>query len=387
MNESQTSPLVLHARVVAGKGGGPDKTILNSPRYLSPLGYECVCVYLREPDDAGFEVLRERAVEKRAPLVEVDDFGFTDFGIVKRLRTVIEQHRSDAPLIWHGHDYKTNVLGWMLRRHFPELILVTTAHGWVHKTWKTPLYYAIDRWSIKRYQHVICVSRDLYDASRKLGLPESQVTLIDNAIALDDYEIDLDQDKAKQELGVSSDAKLVAAVGRLSDEKGFDILIDAVTQLIERGHNIELAIAGEGAFREALQSQIEATGHTDRIRLLGFVKDPRTVYRATDCYALSSYREGLPNVVLEAMTMRIPVVSTRIAGMPDLVEDGVNGVMIDPGSKDQLSAAIERVLTESELARRLVEAGRQTIESRFDFAKRMAKIGAIYDSLIKSTPS
>ena len=377
-------PLVLHARVVAGKGGGPDKTILNSPRYLAPLGYRCVCVYLREPGDSGFEVLRERAAEKRAPLVEVDDFGFTDFGIVKRLRGVIEQHRSDAPLIWHGHDYKTNLLGWMLRRHFPDLMLVTTAHGWVHKTWKTPLYYAIDRWSMKRYQHVICVSRDLYEASRKLGLPEDRVSLIDNAIALDDYDIDLDQDKAKQELGVSPESKLVVAVGRLSDEKGFDILIDSVTQLINAGQNVELAIAGEGAFRDALQSQIEASGHADRIRLLGFAKDPRAVYRAADCYALSSYREGLPNVVLEAMTMRVPVISTRIAGMPDLVEDGVNGLMIEPGSVDELAAAIQKIVNDAPLSQRLAQAGRETIESRFDFSKRMNKIAAIYGRVTQS---
>ena len=246
MSDSSLAPLVLHARVVAGKGGGPDKTILNSPRYLEPLGYRCTCVYLRHPDDSGFSILRERASSKRAPLAEVDDFGFTDFGIIKRLRRLVSEHQPQSPVIWHGHDYKTNLLGWMLRRHFPELILVTTAHGWVHKTWKTPLYYAVDRWSMKRYQHVICVSRDLHEAASKLGLSADRLSLIDNAIALDDYELELDQASAKQQLGVSVDSKLVVAVGRLSDEKGFDILINAIGQLLRAGQNVELAIAGEG---------------------------------------------------------------------------------------------------------------------------------------------
>ncbi|MEL6105520.1 MAG: glycosyltransferase family 4 protein [Planctomycetota bacterium] len=377
------SPMVLHTRVVAGKGGGPDKTILNSPRHLSPLGYRCGCVYLRHPDDSGFEVLRERAAARQAPIAAVDDFGFTDVGILKRLRRVVEEHQSDAPLIWHGHDYKTNLIGWMLRRHFPKMILVTTAHGWVHKTWKTPLYYAIDRWAMKRYQHVICVSRDLFEASRRLGLPEDRISLIDNAIALDDYEIALRKEEAKRELGLSADSKLVVAVGRLSDEKGFDVLIKSVEDLIQSGNDIQLAIAGEGAEREALERQMESSPFSERLHLLGFVKDPRVVYRAADCYALSSYREGLPNVVLEAMTMRVPVVCTRIAGMPDLVQDGENGLMVEPGNVNELASSIGRVLTDTELSARLAVSGRQTIESRFDFSQRMAKIASIYDRLIR----
>ena len=111
------------------------------------------------------------------------------------------------------------------------------------------------------------------------------------------------------------------------------------------------------------------------------------MYRAADCYALSSYREGLPNVVLEAMTMRIPVISTRIAGMPDLVEDNVNGLMVEPGNTDELAHSIKRVLLDPPLAQRLTAAGRDTIETRFDFGKRMQKIAAIYDRLMSSRVS
>ncbi|MCD0458903.1 glycosyltransferase family 4 protein [Roseiconus lacunae] len=414
----QMRPLVLHTRVISGQGGGPEKTILNSPRFLDDLGFDSQCVYLRHPGDDGFEIIRQRAQQKRAPLVEVDDFGIKDFGVVKRMRRAVERlletresqartvggevasrERSGAPetfeselathpsplatsassrLIWHGHDYKSNLIGLLLRKHFPEMRLATTVHGWVQKTWKTPLYYAIDRWCLSRYEQVICVSRDLFEDCQRLGVEPSRLSLIDNAIALDDYDFDLPSAEAKTQLGLPTSIQLVAAVGRLSDEKGFDLLIEATVDLIRQGRDVGLVIAGDGAFRAALQSQIDASGFGDRIKLLGFVADPRVVYRAADLYVLSSYREGLPNVVLEAMAMNVPVVSTNIAGMPDLIDDGENGVMIDVGRADAIHDAVRSLLDAPEKRARLAEAGRKTVEERFSFRRRMERMVEVY---------
>jgi len=371
-------PLVLHVRVVSGTGGGPDKTILNSPRFLRTLGYRSTCVYLRDPADRGFDVLVRRAVERHAPLVAVDDFGIRDWRIISRLRSVLD---ADPPIIWHGHDYKSNLLGLILKRWFPQMRLVTTVHGWVQKTRKTPLYYFIDRQCLPRYEAVICVSRDLQDRCRKLGVEEKKLRLIDNAIALDDYAVEQTQAEAKRQFGVPDPQRLVVAVGRLSYEKGFDLLIQAVAELVRGGHDIGLLIAGDGGEREVLAQRSDDAGVSDRVRLLGFVDDPRLVYRAADVYVLSSRREGLPNVVLEAMAMGIPVVATKIAGMPDLIEDRVNGVLVSPDSHVALSSAINELLTDAGLARKIGDAGRKTVEDRFSFQRRMEKVVQVYQSI------
>ena len=337
-DSNSDEPLVMHVRVVSGTGGGPDKTILNSPRFLSPMGYRCVCVYLRDPRDDGFSVIAERAAVRNAPLEAVDDFGIKDFGIVSRLRELVDRYQ---PTIWHGHDYKSNLLGLMLARRHP-MQMVTTVHGWVQKTWKTPLYYFIDRQCLPRYGKVICVSQDLFDDCLRVGVPAKNLSLIDNAIALDDYELDIDSAEAKRQLGFPSDTTLVVGVGRLSNEKGFDLLIQAVANLIDSGADVALSIAGDGAERESLQQRIDSSGHADRIRLLGFVADPRVVYQAADLYALSSRREGLPNVVLEAMAMSVPVLATKVAGMPTLIQDGVNGRLIALDSLAELQQGFDR---------------------------------------------
>lgn len=374
-------PLVMHVRVVSGHGGGPDKTILNSPRYLERLGYRSVCVYLRDPADSGFPVLADRAAEKRAPLVAVDDFGIRDWKLLARVSKLVDR---DPPAIWHGHDYKSNLVGLLvnrqrIKRGHPPMRLVTTVHGWVHKTWKTPLYYFIDRQCLPRYEQVICVSRDLHDDCLRIGVPPERLSLIDNAIALDDYEFGISQAEARAQLCFHPQRPLIAAVGRLSAEKAFDRLIDAVVALNRSGTEVGLAIAGSGVEQDRLQERAVSSGLIDRIHLLGYFADPRLLYQAADLFVLSSLREGLPNVVLEAMAMRKPVIATRIAGLPNIIQDGVNGRLIEPNNTEAIQNAIAELLAAPDQRTRLAEAGRQTIEDRYSFDKRMEKIKAVYE--------
>ena len=127
-------------------------------------------------------------------------------------------------------------------------------------------------------------------------------------------------------------------------------------------------------------------GHGNRIRLLGFQSEVIPLYEAMDLFVLSSLREGLPNVVLEAMALEVPVVSTRIAGIPRLIDDGRNGLLVDPGSIDALAAAIARTIDDPALRHELEREGRATVEANHSFAVRMDKFRALYDELLKRDP-
>ena len=376
-------PFVLHARVISGTGGGPDKTILNSPRALQEKGYRSACLYFRDPEDQGFEVIRQRAVERNTKIVAVDDYGFLDWKIIKRTR---EKVLDLKPLVWHGHDYKSNLLG-LLTRRFHPMKLVTTVHGWVQHTWKTPLYYAIDRRCLPRYDQVICVSRDLFLDCKKLGVAPERLSLIDNAIAVEDYSRTDTISLAKEKLGFSVDCPLVLGVGRLSKEKGFDLLIHAVSNLNRSGQKVALAIAGDGDERETLENLIKQLGAQDQIKLLGFVQDARPFYQAADLFVLSSLREGLPNVVLEAMASGTPVLTTRVAGMPTLVEDGVNGRLIPPESVEYLQSEIGELVANQPKLARFAMAALQTVQDRFDFGSRMGKVVSVYEQLNIDAPT
>jgi glycosyltransferase involved in cell wall biosynthesis len=378
--DRRTAPVaVLDARVVANAGGGPDKTILNSPRFLAASGYRNLCLYLHPPDDPGFDKIRQRANARQAPLIGVPDRGPLDWRVFSEALNVCRRERVR---IWHGHDYKTNLLGLLLRPFWP-MRLVTTVHGWVDYSNRLPLYYRLDRLCLPRYEKVLCVSEDLYLRCRECGVPARRCELLENGIDLDEYRRQRSTAEAKARLGLTK-RFVVGAAGRLSEEKGFDLLIRAADRLTRDGLDLTLLIIGEGPQREALQGLIERLGLSDRVRLLGYRSDLPEWYQAMDVFALSSLREGLPNVLLEAMALEVPVVSTRLDGVRRLVADGDSGLLVEPGSAEQLAAAMGRLLTDEALRGRLARAGCSTIEQRYSFAARMERVRRLYDELLGS---
>jgi glycosyltransferase involved in cell wall biosynthesis len=373
-----TPPVVFDTRVVTGAGGGPDKTILNQPRFLRPLGYRNLCGYLYPPGDAGYTQIEAKASRYKAPLVSIPDRGPWDWRVVNQLLSVC---RRENVAIWHGHDYKTNALGLLLRRFWP-MKLVTTVHGWVHHTTRTPLYYKIDKFCLPRYDRVLCVSPDLHEAAVVCGVPPERCVLVENGIDTAEYTRKLSVADAKSKLGFPTQSLLVGAVGRLAPEKAFDLLVRSVHDLVTRGLDVRLVIVGDGDDRPRLEALIRELNLADRVTLAGWQGDVRAYFEAMDVFALSSLREGLPNVLLEAMALETPCVATRIAGIPRLISDGQNGLLVEAGDLAALTRSLAAIMTNAELRTRLAWAGRATIDARYSFHARMERIAMIYDELL-----
>jgi glycosyltransferase involved in cell wall biosynthesis len=334
---------------------------------------------MHPPGDPGFEQLRGRARVCEAPLISIPDRGPWDWKLIGRL---LHLCRRERVALWHGHDYKSNALGLLLKRFWP-MRLVTTVHGWVKHTRRTPLYYWVDRLCLPRYEQVICVSEDLRQDCLAAGVSEERCILLENGIDTRQYVRQWSVQEAKEKLGFSFSRLLVGAVGRLSKEKGFDLLIQAAARLLKRGFDFDLCIIGEGDEQRRLEALIATTGCQGRIRLLGYHADPLNFYQAMDVFALSSLREGLPNVLLEAMAVEVPVVATSVAGIPRLIQDASDGLLVAPGDVDGLEKALALLLADAALRRRLGKAGRATVEARYSFQARMGKIQTLYDALLR----
>lgn len=368
---------VLHLRTVSGHGGGPEKTLLNSPRFLRDT-YELKLAYVRPKGDATYE-MPARAAARGVDLTDIPERGAVDPRTIWRLARTIMSFRPD---ILHAHDYKTNLLGLFLGRCF-RIPTITTLHGYVTRGGRLELYYFLDRLCLSQMDHVIAVSNDLDQHAQMVRVPNSRRSLVENAIDTDEFRRQLDVTSAKKRLGFRSKRLTVGAVGRLSREKGFDVLIRAAHQLIGRGHDIDVVIAGDGEEEQALRALIRELDLDQRVRLLGHCADTRALYEALDIFVLSSLREGLPNVVLEALAMEVPVVATRVAGVPRLIQDGKNGVLVEPGSVESLAQSMSQLLGNDSLRDRLAKQGRQTVVDHYSFAVRMQKIRRIYDELLR----
>ncbi len=382
-SSSSADPITaLEVRVVTGSGGGPEKTILNTPRFLRDLGYETICTYMHPPQDPGFEVLRRRAAELDAPLVGIPDRGIRDVKVISKIAKLCRQHNVK---IWHGHDYKSNLLG-LLLRPFHRMKLVTTVHGWVNHEGNMPLYSKLDRWCLPYYHHVICVSEDLHAECSNLRIRPQRLSLIENAIDETQFCRSTDRATAKALYNLPTDRLTIGAVGRLAEEKGFHLLLPAFAQLLSEGHSLTLAIAGEGTARAAIEQQIQELGIDDHVHLLGFQENTQQLFQAFDIFCLSSLREGLPNVLLEALACEVPSVATDLPGVRQVIaQPNQQGLIVPPGNIEALTVALRQLIVSKTQRDTLATAGRQRILDHFSFANRMRHIAQIYNNLLNGT--
>jgi glycosyltransferase involved in cell wall biosynthesis len=368
---------MMHLRVVAGTGGGPEKTILNSPRFIKHHGYDAHVVYLCPNDPVIQESLKTRATQLDCPLTLIEDRGLRDFSVVGKLLRFCRENQIE---LFQTHDYKSNALGILLRR-LHRMHLVTMLHGWTDMSGRMPLYKRIDQRCLPWYKKLICVSEDLVEECRRLKIPDSKIELVHNAIDLTTYTRWLDKEQAQREIGIDPNlGPLVGMVCRLSSEKGILEAIAMVDRFRSMGKAIQLWIAGDGPFRSEIEKEISRLNLFANIRLLGQLADARVFYQAMDVFLLNSIREGLPNVVLEAMALEIPVVATRVAGVPSLIRSGLTGWLIEPGDARMLDGSIDEAFA-TELALARVFEARKLIQEKFSFDRRIERVAGIYDAL------
>jgi len=172
----------------------------------------------------------------------------------------------------------------------------------------------------------------------------------------------------------------VISVGRLAPVKGHAVLVEALDLLRRQGRQVRLRIAGDGPERKNLEREVAARGLSGQVVFEGWLAQEKvlTLYRGADLFALSSFAEGVPVVLMEAMAMEIPCVAPCIHGIPELIEDGVSGLLVPPASPEKLAAAIGRLQDDGGLRRRIGAAGRQQILARYCLAKNVVALRDIF---------
>lgn len=371
-------PVVLHVRVVAGKGGGPDKTILRSAEHLNPSKLRVAAAYIHPNGDPGIATIREQARRHGCPLYEIAESGPVD---PRTVRSLVQLCRKLRVTVWHGHDYKSNALGLLVRKLWP-MKLITTVHGWTRETARTRLYYHVDNWCLPRYDHVITVSPPLYHHCLKLGIPRDKLSYIPNGVEVEEFRPAGIRDVVREELGVARDAMAMGVVGRFSVEKGVDRALRLLAALKPRYPRIELHLFGDGPERAALEGLAGGLGVTDAVRFHGWLADSRRAYEMMDVLLLPSHTEGLPNVVLEAMAMNVAVAATDVGGVRELLDGGRCGVILSQDESAWLRV-IEPLLVSASRREELARQARARVEKHYTFAQRLAKEWKVYKHLLR----
>jgi glycosyltransferase involved in cell wall biosynthesis len=377
MPEATAPVRVLELRTVRGTGGGPEKTILLGAARAGPGVAVTVC-YLRDARDAVFSIDR-RAAAAGVDYVEVCERHSFDPSIWRPLRELVRARAID---VVHAHDYKTNLLAWLLGRS-TGVVPLSTAHGWTGHSWRERLvYYPADKRILGRLPVVIAVSSDVRADLVAHGCRPERVRVLLNGIDHLAFRREhMRVPEARARFGVSNGQVTVGAVGRLEPQKRFDLLIDVFEAVRQTYPRAQLLIAGDGSLKPALQAQIDARQLGPCCRLLGQVDDVPLFHHALDLFVQSSAYEGTPNVVLEAMALETPVVATDVGGTAELVTHRRDGLIVPTGDADALRSAIQDVFADPQAASSRAAAARHRVETDLSFESRLRALERIYREL------
>jgi glycosyltransferase involved in cell wall biosynthesis len=276
-------------------------------------------------------------------------------GLVELVRLL----RRERPDILHASSSKAGVLGRLAGALAGVPIRVFTVHGWAFAAYPG-LVGRLYRWADRLVRPLTTVTVCVSERERKLGVragtcDPARTVVIPNAV---------DVAGAPRVEPGHRERPLIVAVGRLKAPKDFLTLVRALGKL-EPG-SFDAVIVGEGPDRPRLEDEIRRLGLKDRVRLAGERHDIPELLAAADIFALSSSSEGMPVSVLEAMAAGLPVVASRVGGVPEQVVERETGVLVAPGDPEDLAQGLARLVAEGELRRRLGAAGRARAEQSFD---------------------
>lgn len=282
---------------------------------------------------------------------------------VYRLARLMRHERVD---VVHTHIFSANSLG----------ALAAKLAG-IPSVARVPATESVEHY--RKSTYVYAVSRNVARYLEKQGFPAEKLRVFYNGVDWHRFEMLPDKDEARKSWRVPADAYVVCCAASLTARKGQRFLLEAVATLPPGTH---LLLCGEGKEETALRQKAVELGLDERVHFLGFQSDIRPALAASDVFVLPSLHEGLPNVVLEALAAGLPTVATAIAGTPEIIEDGVNGFLVPAGEVEPIAAALDKLRTDADLQQHFREAGRLTVQTRFDGHKCLVEVQQFLEEVV-----
>ncbi len=263
-------------------------------------------------------------------------------------------------------------------------IIVRTRHKStpVSRTWRHRLLYG-------KLPHVVTTTGEVVrqELMTRNRLSPSRVISIPTGVDLERFHPQLPDASLRKSLGLASQGPLVGAVTFLRPEKGMMVLIEAVGSLKRRFSTVECVIIGDGGERPALLDRIRELGLEDCVHLVGFREDVPSLLAILDVVVIPSFEEGIPQSLTQALAMERPVVASAVGGVPEVVQDGLSGLLVPPGDPEILAEKIACILHDPIAANRMGKVGRQVIQERYSMEHMLTQTEMVYRRLMQSQSS
>jgi glycosyltransferase involved in cell wall biosynthesis len=290
----------------------------------------------------------------------------------------------------HTHNSKAGFVGRLSAKLARVPVIVHTVHGFAfhgqEPPWRRCLFRSLERLASHWCDKMIFISQPLVDWAAREGIGcTRKTTRIYSGIEMDRFHPVSVQEKnrLKAQWGLQERDAVIGMVSKLWEGKGHAFLIRTFKEIKNAKPEARLVIVGEGYLMESLKTLASQMGLSEAVIFTGFLEDVSQIIATFDVAVLPSYFEGMGRVLLEAMAMEKPVVGTRVGGIPDLIEQGLNGYLVGPGNEKELASAVLKILNDDDLALRMGQAGRKKMTDCFSAESMVRSIEAVYREMLK----
>jgi glycosyltransferase involved in cell wall biosynthesis len=363
--------------------GGAEKVSLNFLRTVNRERFDIQPVLLIRPWDD--ELYFEQELRELGYVYEKVPVALTTDGDPMRVARVAQRlliyMKNGAFDLVHTHGYFADICGQFAARLL-GIKGVSTCHGFIYTDLKLRLYNLLDKYCLRLCKKVIAVSDGIKSELIESGIRDTRISVIANAVSLSSDQATLTRSRQEKRrlLGIGSDEFVIGYLGRLSVEKGLAYLIEAACESLN-GTRIKLVIIGDGPERQALEQQAQSRGIAESVIFVGFQPNPESWHPAFDLFVLPSLTEGTPLALLESMSAGVPVIASAVGGVPKIVTDGVNGILLPPGDPKAIKEQVQFLAGNPDFAYRIGRAGRELIKANYSVDRWCRAIEDCYSSV------
>ncbi len=373
--------------------GGSEKVSLNFLKHVDRGRFDMRPVVLIRPweDAGGNTFLRELESEgyeaHKVPVaIRTKTHGRDYLRVVRCYRLIYSFLRKGSFDLVHTNGYFADTVGIPAAR-FLGIPCISTCHGFIRNDMKLLIYNMLDQFVLRLAGKTIAVSEAIKEDLIRHGVRRDRIEVITNAVSAPMNAQEMKAVRSERRTGMRLSPEDFAAcyIGRLSAEKGVKHLITALSMIEPGAGRVKLVIIGDGPQKQELKGLAEKLRVGERVVFAGFQSDIEAWIPAMDAFVLPSLTEGTPMALLEAMAHGLPAIASAVGGVPDVIDPGVNGMLVSPGRPEELKDALLRLINDATLRKKLSAAARKKIEAGYDVRDWARKIEAEYGKLAGQT--
>jgi glycosyltransferase involved in cell wall biosynthesis len=379
---------VLHIITRLDKGGSADNTLFTVSR-LNKERFDVILLSGRTYDPDG--EIAAFIAEKKINYILIPEL-VREIGLLKDITAFCKIYnflRREKFDIVHTHTSKAGIIGRWAAKLAGVKIIIHTPHGHIfygYFNWfRTKLFIYLEKLTALFTDRIITLTQRGKEehVKHRIANPSKFVPIYSGIEIRKFINYHIDIIKEKERLNIPLEAPVIGTISRLDPVKGNQYFIASLPDIVKTFPSLKVFIVGDGSERRKLERRVKKLGLSENVIFTGECKDVRWILSIFDICVLSSLNEGMGICLLEAQALGVPIVATKVGGIPDVVRDGVTGILVPPRNPKVMADAIIKLLKDNSLRKNMSEESRRWIDNRFSAETMVKKFSDLYEELVR----